>query len=187
MKYGKLCITPQCSRVPAQGIFRTRGLQNQTHALCENKRHGAWHCYENKVSIFIALWIGRFTEKEYKVSRAIDFSKHAGNSPPQDTLKTLCTGIVEQHVRYCCSVCCYCGKTELNQLQILQNPNSSYDAPSMPLLHRHKWKSIQELFADETKMFLLILSMILDQDTCIKCSPEIHISLSAFFETLPLI
>ena len=30
--------------------------------------------------------------------------------------------------------------------------NSSYDAPSKPLLHKLGWKIIEELIADETKM-----------------------------------
>ena len=56
--------------------------------------------------------------------------------------------------------CCY-GKTEPNQLQKLQSQaariarNSSYDAPSKPLLHKLELKSIQELIADETKMIVL--------------------------------
>ena len=93
-----------------------------------------------------------------KVSRAIGFLKHGRSFLPQDTLKTLYTGIVEPHFRYCCSVWGYCGKTDLNQLQKFQNraarivTNSCYDAPSKPLLHKLEWKSIEELIADETKM-----------------------------------
>ena len=93
-----------------------------------------------------------------KVSRAIGFLKYTRNFLPQDTLKTLYTGIVEPHFRYCCSVWGSCGKTDLNQLQKLQNratrimTNSSYDAPSKPLLQKLEWKTIVELIADETKM-----------------------------------
>ena len=39
-----------------------------------------------------------------KVSRAIGLLKHAKTFVPQETLKTLYTGIVEPHFRYCCSV-----------------------------------------------------------------------------------
>ena len=39
-----------------------------------------------------------------KVSRAIGFLKHVKTFLRQETLKTLCTGIVEPHFRYCCSV-----------------------------------------------------------------------------------
>jgi len=51
-------------------------------------------------------------------------------------------------------------ENELNQLQQLQNwdtkivANSSYDAPSKPLLDKLEWKSIQELIADERKMMV---------------------------------
>ena len=32
--------------------------------------------------------------------------------------------------------------------------NSNYDAPSKPFLHKLKWKSIEELIADETKLIV---------------------------------
>ena len=95
-----------------------------------------------------------------KVSRAVGFLKYTRNFLPQDTLKTLYTGIVEPHFRYCCSVWGSCGKTDLNQLQKLQNraarivTNSSYDAPSKPLLQKLEWKTIVELIANETKMMV---------------------------------
>ena len=94
----------------------------------------------------------------FMVSRGIGFLKHAKNFLPHDALKTLYTGIVEPHFRYCCSVWGCCGKTDLIPLQKLQNraarivTNSSYDAPSKPLLLKLEWKSIEELIADETKM-----------------------------------
>ena len=56
-----------------------------------------------------------------KVLRAIGFLKHAKTFLGQETLKTLYTGIVEPHFRYCCSVWGCAGSTELNQLQKLQN------------------------------------------------------------------
>ena len=86
-----------------------------------------------------------------KVSRAIGFLKHARNFLPQDTLKTLYPGIVELHFRYCFSVWGCCGKTDLSQLQKLQNRavrivrNSSYDAQSRPLFHKLESKTIEEL------------------------------------------
>ena len=73
-------------------------------------------------------------------------------------MKTLCTGIVEPHFRFCCSVWGCCGKADVNQLQKLQNraariaTNSRYDAPSKPLLHKLGWKSIEERIGDETKL-----------------------------------
>ena len=95
-----------------------------------------------------------------KVSRAIGFLKHARSFFPQDTLKTLYTGIVEPHFRYCSSVWGCCWKTYLNQLQKLQIraarivTNSSYDAPSKPLLQKLEWKCIEILISDETKLMV---------------------------------
>ena len=92
-----------------------------------------------------------------KVSRAIGFLKHAKTFLRQETLKALCTGIVEPHFRYCCSVWGCAGLTELNQLQKLQNraariiTNSSFDTPSRPLIDQLGWKTIEELVASESK------------------------------------
>ena len=75
-------------------------------------------------------------------------------------MKTLYIGIVEPHFRYCCSVWGCCGKTDLNHLQKLQNraarivSNSSYDAPSKPLLQKLEWKTILDFIGDETKMMV---------------------------------
>ena len=92
-----------------------------------------------------------------KVSRAIGFLKHAKTFLTQETLKTLYTGIVEPHFRYCCSVWGCAGSTELTQLQKLQNraariiTNSSFDTPSRPLIDKLGWKTIEELVASESK------------------------------------
>ena len=49
-------------------------------------------------------------------------------------------------------------KTGLNQIQKLLNgaaiivTKSRYDAPSKPLFHMLKWKTIEELITDETKI-----------------------------------
>ena len=52
-----------------------------------------------------------------EVSKAIGFLRHAKASLPQEALKTLHSGIVEPHFRYCYSVwVCACA-TEINQLQ----------------------------------------------------------------------
>ena len=118
----------------------------------------------------------------------IGFLKHAGNFLPQDTLKTLYTGIVQPHFRYCCTVWGCCGKTELNHLQNPQNraarivTNSSYDTRSKPLFNKLEWKTIEELIADETKMKVFKSLNDLDPNTFIKFSPKSHMSLSAIFE-----
>ena len=85
-----------------------------------------------------------------KVSRAIGFLKHAKSFLPEETPKTLYTGVVEPHFRYCCSVWGCCCVTELNQLQKLQNraarivTGSNFDTPGQPLVKGFGWKSIDD-------------------------------------------
>lgn len=92
-----------------------------------------------------------------KVSRALGFLKHGKSFLPKDTLKTIYTGIVEPHFRYCCSVWGCAGSTEINHLQKLQNraarimTNSSFDAPSKPIIERLGWKTIQDLIENESQ------------------------------------
>ena len=47
-----------------------------------------------------------------KVSKAVGFLKHAKTFLPKESLVTLYTGIVEPHLRYCCSVWGCAGSTE---------------------------------------------------------------------------
>ena len=74
-----------------------------------------------------------------KVSRAIGFLKYAKKLLPQDTLCKMYRGIVEPHLRYCCSVWGACGGTRLQVLQKLQNcaarivTNSSCDSSASAL------------------------------------------------------
>ena len=95
-----------------------------------------------------------------KVSRAIGFLKHAKSFLPEETLRTMYTGIVEPHFRYCCSVWGCCGATEINQLQKLQNraarivTGSSFDTPGQPLIKRLGWKTIDELIASESNIMV---------------------------------
>ena len=75
---------------------------------------------------------------------------------PKETLQTLYTGIVEPHFRYCCSVWGCAGSSETNQLQKLQNKariitNSSFDAPSRPLIEKLGWKTVDQLISSESK------------------------------------
>ena len=73
---------------------------------------------------------------------------------------TLYTGIVEPHLRYCCSVCGCAGSTEINRLQKLQNraasviTNSSFDIPSRPLIEGLGWKTIEELISYESRIMV---------------------------------
>ena len=87
----------------------------------------------------------------------IGFLRHAKPFLPKASLKTLYTGIVEPHFRYCCSVWGCAGSTNINQLQKLQNraariiTNSSFDTPSRPLIAELGWKTIEELIGNEIK------------------------------------
>ena len=73
------------------------------------------------------------------------------------SLKTLNSGIVEPHFRYCCSAWGCCGTTDINQLQKLQNraarivTNSSHDSLSGPLIESLGWKTIRELVNEESR------------------------------------
>ena len=81
-----------------------------------------------------------------KLSRAIGFLKHAKNILLIASLKTFYSSILEPHFRCCCSVWGCCGKTDIDQLQKLQNraarilTNSSFDTPSRPLIESLGWK-----------------------------------------------
>ena len=93
-----------------------------------------------------------------KVSRAIGFLRHAKNILPIGPLKTLYSSILEPHFRYCCAVWGCCGTTDIDQLQKLQNraarivKNSSFDAPSMPLIGKLGWKTVHELIDQDSRL-----------------------------------
>ena len=95
-----------------------------------------------------------------KVSRAIGFLKHAKNILPIASLKTLYSSIVEPHFRYCCSVWGCCGTTDIDQLQKLQNraarivTNSSFDAPSRPLIESLGWKTVREFIDQDSRLMV---------------------------------
>ena len=67
---------------------------------------------------------------------------------------------MEPHLRYCCSVWGCAGLSDLNQLQKLQNraarlsTNSSFDAPSLPLIQGLGWKSIKDIIETDTKLMV---------------------------------
>ena len=99
-------------------------------------------------------WKGHIKALSSKISRAICLLKHAKRFLPQDTLKTLYTGIVEPHFRFCCSVRGNCGTMEKNQLQKLSRAariltSSRHDADARPLLNTLGLKTIQELIDTE--------------------------------------
>ena len=65
-------------------------------------------------------------------------------------------GIVEPHIRYCCSVWGCTGDTVLQKLQKMQNraarivTNSPYDKVSLPLISQLGWLNIKEMIDFET-------------------------------------
>ena len=87
-------------------------------------------------------WKEQIKAVSTKVSRVIGFLRHAKSFLPIASLKTLYTGIVEAHFRYCCSVWGCAGSTDINQLQKLQNravrniTNSSFDTPKQTTYRR---------------------------------------------------
>ena len=95
-----------------------------------------------------------------KVSKALGFLKHAKSFLSVDVQKILYSGIMEPHLRYCCSVWGCAGLSNLNQLQKLQNraarliTNSSFDAPSLPLIQGLGWKSIKDIIETDTKLMV---------------------------------
>ena len=175
-----------------------KALQNQGHNLRVKIKGAELDTVMNArylgVNINSSLdWKEHIKIISSKVSRAIGFLKQARDFIPQDTTKTLYTGIVEPHFHYCCSVWGCCGKTDLNQLQKLQNraarivTNGSYDAPSKPLLPKLGWKSIKEHITDETRMMVFKSLNDFGPKYMYKMFTENSHSLSAIFETLPLI
>ena len=64
---------------------------------------------------------------------------------------------MEPHFRYCCSVWGCAGSSEINQLQKRQKraariiTNSSFDAPSRPLIEKLGWKTVDQLISSESK------------------------------------
>ena len=64
-------------------------------------------------------WKEHIKATSSKVSKAIWFSKCAKSFLPEETLKTLYTGIIDQQFHYCCLVWGCSGVTGINQLQKL--------------------------------------------------------------------
>ena len=91
-----------------------------------------------------------------KVSRAIGFLKYAKKLLPKDTLCKMYRGIVEPHLRYCCSVWRAVGGTNLQVLQKLQNraarivTNSSYDSSASALIKSLNWPTVADMIKTET-------------------------------------
>ena len=78
---------------------------------------------------------------ERKVSRTIGMIKYSIKLLPTETLKLLYRGLIESHLRFCCSVWCNCGVSTRKILERLQNrsapiiTNCPYDAPAESYLN----------------------------------------------------
>ena len=101
----------------------------QTHSFLKHRNEDLNLAIRNKeievirkneylgVVIDISLnWKERTKTVSAKVSKAIGFLRHAKAFLLQETLKTLFTGILEPHSRYCYFVLGCSGSTEINQL-----------------------------------------------------------------------
>ena len=86
-----------------------------------------------------------------KISRSLNFLQYARKFLPLKALNLNYKGVVEPHLRYCCSVWGNHGESKKNILQKLQNcgarivRNSSYDASASPLLSQLELPSIDEI------------------------------------------
>ena len=92
----------------------------------------------------------------YFLHPAIGFLKCVKKLLPQDTLCKMYLGIVEPHLRYCCSVWGTCGGTKLQVMQKLQNraarimTNCSYDSSVSDLIKTLNWPTIADMLQVET-------------------------------------
>ena len=73
-----------------------------------------------------------------------------------ETVQEMYLGIVEPHIRYCCSVWGYAGDTILQKLQKIQlleqftSLQSPFDKASLPLISQLGWLNIREMIDFET-------------------------------------
>ena len=142
-----------------------KALKNKSESLKLNIRDNELEVVQKTKYLGLQIdnsldWKEHVKTVSSKVSRAIGYLKHAKSFLPEETLRTMYTGIVEPHFRYCCSVWGCCGVTEINQLQKLQNraarivTGSSFDTPGQPLIKRLGWKTIDELIASESNILV---------------------------------
>ena len=138
-------------------------------------------------------WKEQIKAVSTKVSRAIGLLRHAKSFLPMANLKTLYTGIVEHHFRYCCSVWGCAGSTDINQLQKLQNraariiTNSSFDPQTDHLLQSWVGRPLKNSLAVSLQQWSSSRSMIWLLNTCVTSSPKTQHAPPAVFGTLRLI
>ena len=127
-----------------------KALKNKNESLKLKIRDNELEVVQNTKFLGVQIdnsldWKEHIKTVSSKVSKAIGFLKHAKSFLPEETLKTLYTGIVEPRFHYCCSVWGCCGMTEISQLQKVQNraarivTGSNFDTPGQPLIKGLGW------------------------------------------------
>ena len=66
-------------------------------------------------------WENHIDNIKTKENRALGVIKYSKKYLPTDILNKMCIGIVEPHLRYCCSVWGSCSESKLSTLQKIQN------------------------------------------------------------------
>ena len=83
-------------------------------------------------------WKEHITVALSKILRGVGMLKYSKEFLSLETVQKMYLGIVEPHIRYCCSVWGYAGDTILQKLQKIQNraarivTNSPFDKASLP-------------------------------------------------------
>ena len=85
-------------------------------------------------------WKEHITVALCKISRGVGMLKYSKKFLSLETVQKMYLGLVEPHIRYCCSVLGCAGDTILQKLQKIQNrdarivTNSPFDKASLPLI-----------------------------------------------------
>ena len=101
-------------------------------------------------------WEENITVALSKISRGVGMLKYSKKFLSLETVQKMYLGIVEPHIRYCCSVWGCAGDKILQKLQKLQNraarivTNSPFEKASLPLISQLGWLNIRELIDFET-------------------------------------
>ena len=138
-------------------------------------------------------WKEQIMAVSTKVSRVIGFLRHAKSFLPIASLKTLYTGIVEPHFRYCCSVWGCAGSTDINQLQKLQNraariiTNSSFDTQADHLSQSWAGRPLMNSLTMRPEQWSSSRSVIWLLNTCVTSSRKTQHAPPAASGTLRLI
>ena len=117
-------------------------------------------------------WKEQIKAVSAKVSRAVGFLKHAKSFLPKEALQTLYAGILEP--LFCLGLRWFYGNQSVSKLQKRAAriiTNSSFDAPSRPLIELLGWKTVDELITGESKtMVFKSLNELAPQYLCDLCT-----------------